>query len=79
MTATPKDKNGDDIDARIHGDRIDWTLEQEEPVVRDGRLPGRDLQQDACTATEPGHFKLCATVKGVKGCLNGEVKDNALP
>ena len=22
---------------------------------------------------EPGHFSLCATVRGVEGCLNGEV------
>ena len=31
------------------------------------------------TARNAGHFKLCAIVKGVKGCLDGEVKENNLP
>ena len=78
VTASPKNKNGDDIDARIHGDRIDWTLEQEEPSVRVEDYTGVTFNKTV-HATEPGHFRLCATVKGVKGCLNGEVKDNDLP
>ena len=78
VTATPKDKNGDDVDARIHGERIDWTLDQDEPGVRMDDFPSVAFNKTV-TATEPGHFKLCATVKGVRGCLNGEVKDNALP
>jgi hypothetical protein len=27
-------------------------------------------------AQNPGHFTLCATVKGVEGCLHGEVKNS---
>lgn len=78
VTASPKNKNGDDIDARIHGERIDWTLEQEHVAVRVEDYTGVAFNK-MVHAVEPGHFKLCATVKGVTGCLNGEVKDNALP
>jgi hypothetical protein len=77
-TATPKDKDGHDIDARIHGDRIDWTLTQEFTVVRMDDFPGVAFNK-SLTAVAPGHFQLCAVVKGVRGCLNGEVKDNLLP
>lgn len=75
VTASPKNKNGDDIDARIHGDRIDWTLEQEIPIVRMDDYPGVPFNK-TLTAQNPGHFKLCATVKGVRGCLDGEVQDS---
>jgi len=78
VTATPKNKKGDDIDARIHGDKIEWTLEQELQNVRMDDFPGVPFNK-TLTAQNPGHFKLCATVKGVRGCLDGEVKDNALP
>ena len=78
VTASPKNKNGDDIDARIHGERIDWSLEQEIPVVRMDDYPGIPFNK-TLTAQIPGHFKLCAIVKGVRGCLDGEVKNNALP
>jgi hypothetical protein len=74
VTATPKDKDGHDIDARIHGPRIDWTLTQEVPVVRMDEFPGVPFNK-TLTAQEPGHFELCAIVKGVRGCLNGEVFD----
>ena len=69
---------GDDIDARIHGDRIEWTLAQEEDHVKVEDYTGVPFNKTV-TALHPGHFSLCATVKGVKGCLNGEVKDNDLP
>src|SRR5688500_11104385 len=72
VTATPKDKDGHDIDARIHGDRIDWTLTQEYNVVRIDDFPNVDFNK-TLTAVAPGHFQLCAVVKGVRGCLNGEV------
>jgi len=72
VTATPKDKDGHDIDARIHGPRIDWTLTQEYNVVRMDDFPNVDFNK-TLTAVAPGHFQLCAVVKGVRGCLNGEV------
>jgi len=73
VTASPKNKNGDDIDARIHGERIDWTLEQEIPIVGMEDYTGVPFNK-TLTAQNPGHFKLCAIVKGIKGCLDGEVK-----
>lgn len=78
VTASPKNKDGDDVDPRIHGERIDWALEQEIPVVRMDDYPDVTFNK-YLTAQQPGHFKLCATVKGVTGCLDGEVKDNDLP
>jgi hypothetical protein len=80
VTASPKNRAGDDVDARIHGERIDWSLEQghEAPAVHMDEYPGVAFNK-YLTATNPGHFKLCATVKGVTGCLDGEVKENDLP
>jgi hypothetical protein len=78
VTASPKDKNGDDIDARIHGERIEWTLAQEITIVSMDDFPGVAFNK-ILTARHPGEFTICATVKGVRGCLEAEVKDNALP
>jgi hypothetical protein len=78
VTASPKDKNGDDIDARIHGDHIDWLLAQETTIVSMDDYPGVPFNK-TLTARHPGEFTLCATVKGVRGCLEAEVKDNDLP
>jgi hypothetical protein len=78
ITASPKDKNGDDIDARIHGPEIVWTLDQYEPVVVMDDYPNVAFNKTV-TARRPGEFTVCATVKGVRGCLEAEVKDNLLP
>ena len=78
VTASPKNRNGDDIDARIHGPQITWTLDQYEPVVTMEDFPDVTFNKTV-TAREPGEFTVCATVKGVRGCLEGEVKDNDLP
>jgi hypothetical protein len=75
VTATPKNKDGHDVDARIHGDRIDWTLEQETAVVRMDDYPDVDFNK-FLTAQHPGHFRICATVKGITGCMDGEVVDS---
>jgi hypothetical protein len=72
VTATPKKKDDTDVDKRIHGPEITWTLEQadEQVTVEDYPnvafnkvLRGRDL----------GAFKLCATVQTRQGCLHGTV------
>jgi hypothetical protein len=71
VTASPKNKNGDDVDSRIHGTQIQWSLRQEGQYVRleDADVPfNKNL-----FGLEHGHFSLCATVRGVEGCLNGEV------
>ena len=78
VTASPKNRNGDDIDARIHGENINWTLDQYEPVVTLEDFPNVTFNKTV-TARQPGEFTVCATVKGVRGCLEGEVKDNNLP
>ena len=78
VTASPKDRNGDDVDARIHGEHIDWTLDQYETVVTMDEFPGVPFNK-TLQARRPGEFTVCATVKGVRGCLEGEVKDNDLP
>jgi hypothetical protein len=78
VTATPKDRDGNDVDARIHGPRIDWRLEQEINVVEMHDYPGVTFNK-TLTARNAGHFRLCATVKGITGCLDGEVRENELP
>jgi hypothetical protein len=73
VTATPKKADGTDVPAAVHGDTIDWFLEQEHAgVVRMADFPGVSFNK-TLTALEKGHFRLCATVKGRTGCLNGEV------
>ena len=71
-TATPKDLAGKDVPASIHGPDITWELSQGEDVV--AVLPNGD--QDFNRAVRPlklGKFGLCATVRGVSGCLDGKV------
>ena len=45
VTASPKNKDGHDVDSRIHGDQIQWRLDQEGDHVRVDEQPGRALQQ----------------------------------
>ena len=73
MTATPKYANGDDVPLSVHGPVIDWELESGGAFVevRDPSFPS-DFNKDL-VGLQPGPFSLCATVKGVKGCLNGTV------
>ena len=73
VTATPKNKDNKDVPESVHGPVIDW-------VMKDGGHHVRvdDDKQDFnknVTGLSKGHFTLCATVKGVEGCLYGEVID----
>jgi hypothetical protein len=72
VTASPKNKDGHDIDSRIHGDQIGWELLQEDRYVRMDDQDNSDFNK-VLFGLAPGHFALCATVRGVRGCLNGEV------
>lgn len=72
VTATPKDANGNDVDARIHGPDIEWTLVQDARFVDVEDYPGEEFNRYA-TGKSPGSFQLCATVQTVQGCLDGEV------
>ena len=75
VTATPKDKFFNDVDARIHGPYITWELEQ-----RRGFVAMRDDENTpfnkALRAQGTGDFALCATVQGHRGCLEGTVTEN---
>jgi hypothetical protein len=73
VTATPKDKNNVDVPASVHGPDVDWELRAGSGIV--DVLPptfpnvfNKDLR-----GRRTGEFSLCATVKGVQGCLNGTV------
>ena len=72
VTASPKNKDGHDIDSRIHGEQIQWVLRQEDSYVRADEQPGVPFNK-VLFGLAQGHFSLCATVRGIEGCLNGEV------
>jgi hypothetical protein len=72
LTATPKNKDGGDVDPRVHGTQIAWTLEQVRTYVRLIDYPDQPFNK-SLFALDPGHFTLCAIVKERRGCLNGEV------
>lgn len=74
VTATPKDKNNKDVDPRIHGDQIAWKLlmGEGEKVVLLENDPSTAFNK-IVTGHEIGYFGLCATIKGVEGCLGAHV------
>jgi len=74
-TATPKQRNDDDVPAWIHGPAVEWELREGEDVIKvDGRLAVLEpLQQGASPHGRHGRLRLCATVLGKVGCLNGRV------
>ena len=75
VTATPKNKFNDDVDRRVHGPYITWSIRQNRTIVsvrEDSAVPfNKSLR-----AVDPGFFELCATVQGVTGCLEGQVTAN---
>lgn len=73
VTATPKRKDGTDVPASEHGPNIEWDLlyGERQVEVRAPTYPNafnKDLY-----GLRSGGFSLCATVKGVTGCLEGKV------
>lgn len=71
VTATPKLANGDDVPAAVHGPDIDWDLAGGQYVsIKDSKTS--DFNKDL-TGIRPGAFNLCATVRGITGCLDGTV------
>jgi hypothetical protein len=75
VTATPKDKNGVDVDPRIHGQDIAWKLEEGKGVVDTEHVEGQPFNWTLVPRRE-GEFSFCATLQGLKGCLNGVVIPN---
>ena len=72
VTATPKDDAGKDVPASVHGPDIEWELSQGEDVV--ASYPTSDQPFNRVVRPfQTGKFGLCATVKGVTGCLDGKV------
>lgn len=72
ITATPKKENGSDVDASVHGPDITWDLAHGERLLDIYPVPEQPFNRHVIGRV-PGPFMLCATVKGVMGCLTGEV------
>jgi hypothetical protein len=73
LTATPKKKDNTDVPPKEHGPDIAWRLRAGDGIVQ--VLPStfpNDFNKDLL-GLKVGEFSLCATVKGVEGCLNGTV------
>jgi hypothetical protein len=73
VTASPKQRNGVNVPAWIHGSDIEWELRSGADVVRvepDPRF-GNPFNKVLRTTGTVGSFTLCATVLGKTGCLDG--------
>jgi hypothetical protein len=73
VTATPKQANGDDVPASNHGPNIEWFVLTGAAMI-DVQAPtfASDFNKDV-VGVQVGAFGLCATVRGVTGCLMGTV------
>jgi hypothetical protein len=73
VTATPKRADNTDVPAKEHGPDIDWFMLYGDQFV-DVQDPTfeSDFNKDV-VGEKVGGFGLCATVKGVTGCLAGQV------
>jgi hypothetical protein len=78
LTATPKNKDGGDVDPRVHGTQIAWTIEQEGQYVQRIDYPDQPFNK-SLLGLSLGHFSMCAVVKERRGCLNGEVVTPTAP
>lgn len=73
VTATPKQANGDDVPAAVHGPNIEWFVLTGDDVIEvEAPTFASDFNKDV-VGVRPGAFGLCATVRGVTGCLMGTV------
>jgi hypothetical protein len=73
VTASPKQKNGDDVPAWIHGPGVEWELRSGSDVVEvepDWRF-ANPFNKFLRPTGQVGSFTLCATALGKTGCLNG--------
>jgi hypothetical protein len=72
VTATPKQRNNEDVPHHIIGADISWRLEQpgEAVIVHDS---GSSVFNKTVVALNPGRYSLCATSHGVEGCQHAEV------
>jgi hypothetical protein len=73
VTATPKRKDNTDVPAKEHGPDIAWSMLYGDEFVRvEAPTFESDFNKDLI-GVKVGGFGLCATVKGVTGCLAGQV------
>ena len=73
VTATPKRRDGSDVPAAEHGPNIDWYVLYGDQYIRvEDPTFESDFNKDLI-GVQVGGFGLCATVKGVTGCLAGTV------
>lgn len=72
-TATPKQRNGQDVPSWIHGTEIQWELREGQDVVsvEPDTSYGNPFNRILYTKGKVGLIYLCATVQGVEGCLYG--------
>ena len=72
VTATPKQRNNEDVPHHIIGNDIAWRLEQsgEVVIVHDDASNGFNKM---LVGQNPGGYSLCATSHGVEGCQHAEV------
>jgi hypothetical protein len=73
VTATPKDANGLNTPASVHGNDVSWNLRSGAENVSVYPAGDGNIFNYIVQARQVGTFSLCATVKGVEGCLNGRV------
>lgn len=72
LTATPKNRENKDVDHRVYGTDITWTLVDGGENIDIQHYPDQPFNK-GLYGKQPGDFTYCATVKGVKGCLHGKV------
>jgi hypothetical protein len=72
VTATPKQRNNEDVPHHIIGSDVAWRLEQagDVVIVHDDESNGFNKMLVGRTA---GRYSLCAISHGVEGCQHGEV------
>lgn len=73
LTATPKKKDNTDVPAKEHGPDIIWHLRAGDGVVEVKKPTFESDFNKDLLGLKVGEFSLCATVKGVEGCMNGTV------
>lgn len=73
VTATPKDRNGADVPASLHGQNIIWavTIGADKILVTDDPEQPFNKNVQMRSGSAPGEFQLTATVCSVTGAWNG--------
>ena len=72
ITATPKDKNLNDVDPRLHGDDVKWDMPTGDFRVKVEDFHGQPFNLKLI-GKEAGEFAICAEVAKVAGCMLGNV------